>query len=252
MLEKNLMPQSELMKLIQHIRWKYRQIVLFCGFSRLVTIILVLIMTYGVVDWYLRMDSQWVRLFLLTIMVSVLSYYFVSRTFVPFFKGLTEGDAARKIEIQLPDMKDQVQSAVCFLEDESLSKRHSSNLQNQLIDRVEENLKDVTWHNIFNFKYIYFHASLLGLILFISMIMVVGYQAEASVAVKRLFSPFSTVRWPNRDQLQILDADFNPVEQEMISFLQGEKNILYVRNQIGKLPDEVVLHYSEEGKDVQN
>jgi hypothetical protein len=251
MLERKIMPQSELMNLIQHIRQRYRQIVLFCGFSRLITILLVLIMTYGVVDWYLRIDNQWFRLFLLATMVSVLSYYFISRTIIPFFKGLAEGDAARRLEIQLPDIKDQVQSAVCFLENQSLSKSHSFSLQNQLINRVDNNLKDVTWNNIFNIKYIYFHASLLGLVLFISMIMVVGYQAEASVAVKRLFSPFSTARWPNRDQLQIIDAEFNPVEKEIISFLQGEKNILYVRNQIGTLPPEVVLHYSEEGENIQ-
>ena len=61
-------------------------------------------------------------------------------------------------------------------------------------------------------------------------------------ALERLVFPFSARDWPRRTNLQILNADMQPLEfdeQDPLRIARGDTLKLFVENRTGRLPTKV-------------
>lgn len=227
------------------IRSRVRQTLLTHGLSRLAVVAVGSVLATCLADWLFHFDDRGVRLILeLSILGSSLwvAYrYLLTPLSVPF----SNIDLALRIEDRYPGFQDSLASSVQFLEGQADPRIGSPALQNAVVRDTLSRLAHLDCRDVLQTREVRRAALLAALVCVSAAVIAALDHRQTSIALRRLFLPFSAPAWPRQTTLRLLNADLEPLGDpgDELQIARGDLLKLFAENQSGSLPSKVTLEY---------
>lgn len=235
---------EQLFDRLSGLRRQVRSLVWIHGASWLMVALFASTLTAGGLDWLLKLDDPGIRLLLGLSILSLTGWVGWRYLWRPLRVRLSNVELATRIERCHPALADSLSSTVQFLECEQDQRIGSPTLQREVIRRTLSRLKDVSVEGVLETKPVQRSALSAILACAVAALVVGFHQAEASTAISRLLFPFSKISWPRNVELRFVSRDLSPLPiaaEGSMTVVEGETLELYVENQRGPLPHDLVL-----------
>lgn len=235
---------EQLFDRLSGLRRQVRSLVWIHGASWLMVALFASTLTAGSLDWLLKLDDPGIRLLLGLSIIGLTGWVGWRYLWRPLRVRLSNVELATRIERCHPALADSLSSTVQFLECEQDQRIGSPTLQREVIRRTLSRLKDVSVEGVLETKPVQRSALSAILACAVAALVVGFHQAEAATAISRLLFPFSKISWPRNVELRFVSRDLSPLPiaaEGSITVVEGETLELYVENQRGPLPDDLVL-----------
>ncbi len=214
------------------------------GLCQVLSTVIGLAILTGLLDWLIHMNDPEVRLLFGLAILAIGMWMSWRYLFQPLRHGLSDLEIANRIEARYPGLRDGLGSSVQFEQSSQDPAIGSPALQKLVIEQTTDQMRDLKVGDVVNFRPLGKVAFCAMTVVLFASLLVGLNQASARIAVNRLIFPFSDMAWPRTTELQLLDADMQPVPTTLNRQLQrasGEILRLHVENRLGDMPEDVRL-----------
>ena len=226
------------------IRQRARQVLWFGGLARAALLLVALVLTATLLDWWLHFDDPGVRCLWLLGIVTAVGWGLWRWWFTPLRSRLTDLDVALRIEQRHPELRDVLASSVQFVEQGGDPRVGSPQLQKVVADQAARRLQSLDLEDfIESTPAIRAAVVCAGLLAFAALLVLLSPDSAAR-ALHRLCLPFSAPAWPREVVWTLLDGNLDPLPEDPAVPLQvprGEAFRFHAVNSRGGLPQRVLL-----------
>lgn len=196
----------------------------------------------GLFDYWLHLDSSFLRLVLLAAIVGGAGYVVWRRVVRPLRLPLSDTYLAEQVERQFPQLNDRLVSVVQFLGHRASSNVGSPELQKNVVDQTMKDVGSIDFRDATETRSLKQAAVVVAaLCLFVGWTVATNPSVSA-LAARRLTLPFSDSAWPRTTELQLIDAEGNALSIEPgqpLYVVTGSVFELFVRNKRGSIPNDL-------------
>lgn len=236
---------------LSDIRRRVQQALVVYGLSWLASAAVGLTVVFSLADWLFHFDDVGVRLILGLTVLAVAAWvayrYLVTPLRIPF----SDVDLALRIEDRFPGFNDSLASSVQFLEGESDPRIGSPTLQQAVVRDTLARLAHLDTGDVLETREVR-RIAIVATVVCLCAAAIAGLDtAQTSIALQRLFLPFSAPAWPRQTELRLLSAELEPLDQQPdpMQIARGDVLKLFAENRAGRLPDKVTLEFrGEDGR----
>ena len=229
---------------LARVRSSVRLMIWTGGLARVVAVLLGSLCAAGFVDWLIHVDDPGLRL-LTAISIAVACGTILWRfLIVPLWEPLSGPLLAAQIERGYPELRGRLVSAVEFLDGQYPRAAGSPALQDAVVQDALRRLPEVDVFRILETRDLRRMAVISAAVGLTTLSAVILQPQAAATAMTRLLFPLADHPWPRRHDLQLVDANLDPVDPPLdqpLQIAQGEPLELYVQDRNGRLPDRVWL-----------
>lgn len=222
---------SSLVKRVEEVVQLGQRVLRWSGWLRALATVLIALVVASLVDRSLRSSDLLVRLLTTSVLIAIVIYA-LSRWVVPAFRIALERVAvSRRIEDRFPQLRELLSTAVAF----EIDGKHIA--QNELISDVvqlaERKSAQLSFTDAIDRGPVWRSAFEFALATVALLTVAIFSPTNSLIAVQRLASPWSEIRYPTTHQLTWVK---NPT-----ILARGEPLELELIDASGSLPDEVLL-----------
>ncbi|HEV7998246.1 MAG TPA: DUF4175 family protein, partial [Planctomycetaceae bacterium] len=241
------MPTPEaLARGIALVRRRARVTLLASGAAWLIVAAGGLILSAGLLDRSIHLDSPTLRLALLVAVVASSGFIGWRYLISPFVFPISDAVLAMKIEERFPRFHEGLASSLQFLKADCDPALGSPDLQRQAIKETVGLARAIDMTEAVHFAPRRPVLGAAAAVLLLATVLTCLAPADALLAAERLFLPYSASPWPRRTNLRYLTVDFVPIDlatDSPFKVVRGRKLDLLVEDRKGRLPDDVFLEY---------
>ncbi|WP_406696676.1 DUF4175 family protein [Singulisphaera sp. Ch08] len=192
---------------IATLRAQVRRVLALHGMSWVIGLVVPIIIFVGLLDWMVHLDSL-VRLAALVGLIGYgfwLSFRYVITPLVLRFPDL---DIAMRIEERWPGLNDRLASTVQFLRMSSDDDRFGSPLMREAtIRQTLVETQSIDFREVIEPKPVVRALGAASAALILGLTFLLAAPNLSTIALKRLFQPFGSTRWPQQTHLSLLDRE---------------------------------------------
>ncbi|MSR58197.1 MAG: hypothetical protein EXS05_11035 [Planctomycetaceae bacterium] len=234
-----------LIEQLANIRSRVRQTLLTNGISRLAVVAVGSILAACLADWLFHFDDQGVRPILGLSILGVSGWVAYRHLLTPLSVGFSNVDLALRIEDRYPGFQDSLASSVQFLEGQADPRIGSPALQQAVVRDTLSRLTHFDCRDVLQTRGVRRAALFAAMVCLAAAVIAALDHRQSSIALWRLFLPFSAPAWPRQTSLRLLNADLEPLGEpgDELQVARGDLLKLFAENQSGSLPLKVSLEY---------
>jgi hypothetical protein len=192
---------------IATLRAQVRRILALHGMSWVVGLVVPIVIALGLLDWMFHLDSL-VRLTALVGLIGFalwLGYRYVLTPLVVRFPDL---DIAMRIEERWPGLNDRLASTVQFLRMSADDDQFGSPaLREATIRQTLEETRAIDFREVIEPRPLVRALGAASVALLVSLTILLAAPTLSTIALRRLFQPYGTTRWPQRIHLTLLERE---------------------------------------------
>lgn len=226
------------------IRQRARQVLWFGGLARAALLLVALVLTATLLDWWLHFDDPGVRCLWLVGIVAAVGWGLWRWWFTPLRSQLTELDVALRIEQRHPELRDVLASSVQFVEQGGDPRVGSPQLQRVVADQAAGRLQSLDLEDFIESTPAIRAAVVCASLLACGAVLVLLSPDSAALALRRLCLPLHAPAWPRAVEWTLLDGNLEPLPDDPAVPLQvprSEAFRFHAVNSRGGLPQRVLL-----------
>jgi|GEM_PF-5373757 len=224
---------------LRELRRTVRLLLTIRGIALSVTAVIAAALAAGWLDWQFDLSPAWIRLALL-LCVAAAGIEALRRWFVrPLLTSLSTATLAHAIEQRHPEWKDELSTAVEFLESGIDPRDGAAPLQREAARRGLQRLAAERWPDVLDLRSVWTSLGGLVALLIVLLVVFLSNSALATTALLRLADPFSVVPWPRDTALYVMTGDGRILDETPLQIPQGDVSLFYVADRRGEPPDEV-------------
>lgn len=198
---------SRLESRIATLRARVRRILALHGLSWVISLVLPVIVALGFLDWLVHLDAA-VRFAALIALIGF-ALWLIGRAIIrPLIVRFGDLDIAMRIEERWPGLNDRLTSTVQFLrlsgDDDRLG---SPALRAATIRQTLEETEAIDFREVIERKPLVQALGAASTALVVSLAILMAAPVSSSIALRRLFQPFGSTRWPQQTHLTLLDKE---------------------------------------------
>ena len=226
---------------IQSVRRQIRKTLTVDGVARLIAVLVGSACFVGVVDYLLHVNDAGIRCVLLIGILGWAAFVAWRWLWVPLHSRLSDVQVACVVEEHNGDLNNRLSTTVAFLNAESDARVGSPELQRHVISQTLDELDRVSFGVVDD------RGSRRAMKLALALCALVAglflwRPLEASVAVRRLATPFAHNPWPQKTELQFITENAKTVPYDRSQRVaRGSRLDVFVENSLGQLPDDARL-----------
>jgi hypothetical protein len=233
---------SPLHSTLDEFRRRLRRLLVLRGSARLLTIVILSTLLACCADAWCHLDPVAARVSLLALIALGTLAGGVVLLVYPWLRTIPDAELAREIERSRGAARDSLISSVDFDGRECSADRGSPRLQRAVVEEQARRLSATAVSDFVDTRPVQRAVvwALTACVLAAGTLL--ADRPRASLALHRLFVPFSAPAWPREHALRLLDDDFQPLSPtEPVIVAVGREPTLYVEDIRGRLPEQIVL-----------
>lgn len=225
---------------IRSIARQARRLLLVHGICQFGLVIISTAFLAGLIDYVLRLQDQGIRLIISSMFGLTLIWSFRRFVLPSFHRRFGEVEVAEHVERRFPELGDQLSSSLSFLiGDQTANQAESATLRQSVISQTEALVRQLRLQECLDRR-----STRRAVITCLLMLLAIGCiclmdREGASLAVRRLATPWSRDAWPRRNSLEIV----NPPERIAL----GQDFEIEVVDIHDRLPKDATIHLWFEG-----
>lgn len=228
------------------LRRRVRQVLVTHGVSWLAAVLIGSMLAECLGDWLFHFDDPIVRLILGLAIAGGVVWVVWRYLLTPLSVSLSDVDLALRIEDRYPGFQDSLASSVQFLRSGADPRIGSPELQQAVVATTLGRLEDLDCSDVVDTRQVRQMASIAVGVCLATVLLAGLNHSQTSIALERLFSPFSGPAWPRQTRLRLLREDLTPLEfaaDNSLSVSRGDGLKVLAENAAGHLPSRVTLEH---------
>ena len=229
---------------IADVRRRVRHVLMTHGVCRVASVFVGSLALVCTADWLVHFDDPVLRLILgLSILGG--SVWVAWRHLIgPLAVDLSDTDLALRIEDRYPGFHDSLASSVQFARSGADPRIGSPGLQHAVVARTLERLRGLECDDVIDTRELRRTVGVALAVCLAGALLSAVSPPLTTIALQRLFVPFSTAPWPKTTNLRLLSADLLPLDLDRpLTIARGETLKILAENASGHLPSRVTLEY---------
>ena len=225
------------------LRNRLRRLLWLYGLGAAVAAGLAAVVTLGLIDYTVRLSDVGLRLLASLSAAGIIGWSAYRFLYRPLSQRLTNAELARRVERVLPRLRDQLQSAVEFIDqaaDDPLA--GSPALRQAVIAQAAAESESVDMAAMIDPRPAWRAAMAGGAVLLLAALFVLLSPTASGIALARLVNPFGSLSWPRLNHLLLQD--------EVARIARGQAfEVEVITAEGSELPDEARVYYRFENAD---
>lgn len=201
------MQPSPLETRLAKLRAQVRRLLALHGLGLMAGILVPIVVLLGLADWLVHLDAV-VRLIALATFVGYAGWLLFRHVATPLFVRFADLDIALRIEQRWPGLNDRLASTVQFLHVEADDDRFGSPaFREATIRQTLEETKGIDFRQAIEPRPVLKVLGIASAMVALGVVVVVAAPTSSSIALRRLFLPFGSTRWPQATHLTLIDRE---------------------------------------------
>ena len=241
------MSMRDLMKPLRRglrtLRRRTRSLMLVLGISRVVALLVTVLVTYFLADYFMRLPLD-VRRILALLIAGSLGYAFFARVLKPISRELSDQMLAARVEAEHPELENRLSSSLAFaVADQDPENEDSPELMRAVIEETAGLAGTIRFEDVAKSRTTSRWAAAAITLLLLMSVGAVAKADRVATFVQRAIL-LRDIAWPRRTTLSVLDM--RPGEPRAVT--RGRETTIEVRAQ-GSIPDRVRFTWWERGRE---
>ena len=192
---------------IATLRNRVRRLLAFRGMSWVVGLLVPTVIVLGLADWAIHLDAV-VRMASLVCLAGFAVWLLAKYVVAPLVIRFADLDIAMKIEERWPGLNDRLASTVQFLHLAPDDDRYGSAvLRAATVRQTLEETRTIDFREVIEFRPVLRAAGLAVVMLLAAAGTFAATPKLSEIALRRLFLPFGSDRWPQQTHLTLLERE---------------------------------------------
>ncbi|MDR3634404.1 MAG: DUF4175 domain-containing protein [Isosphaeraceae bacterium] len=189
---------------IAQLRGQVRRLLVLYGMSWVVGLLIPLVILAGLADWLVHLDAA-LRVIALVLIVAAAGWLLARYVVTPLVARFEDLDIALRIEERWPGLNDRLTSTVQFLHVAPGDDRYGSAiLRDATVRQTVEETKFIDFRRAIEPKPVVRSLAVASASLFAGLLLFAASPQLSTIALKRLFLPLGSTRWPQMTHLTLL------------------------------------------------
>src|SRR6516165_10140135 len=217
------MSTSTLDHRLSDVRRRVRQVLVTHGLSWLAAVLVGSMLLVCLADWLIHFDDPVVRLILGAAILGATVWILRRHLIGPLQVPLSDTDLALRIEDRYPGFHDSLASSVQFARSGADPRIGSPGLQHAVVARTLERLRGLECDDVIDTRELRRTVGVALAVCLAGALLSAVSPPLTTIALQRLFVPFSTAPWPKTTNLRLLSADLLPLDLDRpLTIARGE------------------------------